>query len=73
VLALFTFSLSAATHGSGPSIATGIPAVVLYVFFYMVTAVPVCRGWLPPIIAAWLPNLIVIGATAAMMRRRAGI
>jgi Lipopolysaccharide export system permease LptF/LptG len=73
VLALFAFSLSAATRGCARSIAIGIPAVVLYVFSYTLTAVPVFNGWLPPMIAAWLPNLFFIGVTAAMMRWRADI
>jgi Lipopolysaccharide export system permease LptF/LptG len=73
VLGLFAYSLSAAMRGKARSIAIGIPASIVYVFFYLVTAVPVLTGWLAPSIAAWMPNIMFVTATVVLMRKRVHI
>lgn len=70
VMGLFAYHLSAAMEGRAGSIPIGIMALLAYVGCYVLSFM-VCMatiGWLPPLIAAWLPNLIFASLTVALAR-----
>jgi hypothetical protein len=68
VMGVFAYSLSAAMGGKARSIPIGIVASVVYLFSYLIFFLPVVWGWLPPLVGAWLPNVVFSIAIIVLVR-----
>jgi lipopolysaccharide export LptBFGC system permease protein LptF len=64
-LAVFAFSVAAAARGRWLAMASGLAAVVAYYSCYAIlpAPIPALSLWVPAVLAAWTPNLILALAT----------
>jgi lipopolysaccharide export system permease protein len=73
IFALIAFPLSLRPHRSGPGMGIGLSFIVLVAYFLIyIPAQTVSEGpLLSPVLAAWLPNLVVGCAGAVLLARAA--
>lgn len=71
LFALLAVPLGLRPHRSGPSVGLGLTILVLlgYYILYSISMTLGQGGRLPPIIAAWLPNVILAAAALLLVRR----
>jgi lipopolysaccharide export system permease protein len=73
IFALIALPLSLRPHRSGPSVGVGLSILVLAVYYLILIPAQVASDGqlLSPVLAAWLPDLLVGGAGAVLLVRAA--
>lgn len=71
VIILFAAPLATSSHRSGPAYGVGISLAItiVYLMLLKVAGAAGATGALPPMLAAWLPNLAFLVAAGVMMTR----
>ncbi len=74
VLAILGVLLSIGHHrsGKGASFGVSLGVIFIYIMFLNIGIVMANRGVVSPYIGVWLPNLLLIGGTALLYKRKAG-
>ena len=73
IFALIALPLSIRPHRSGPSMGFGLSILVLVAYYLIAIPSQLASdgGALPPVLAAWLPDLLIGGAAAILLARAA--
>ena len=72
VLGTFAYAVATATRFRLASIMIGVVGSILYWFSFVLVALPVFRGWIPPFAGAWIPNVLYSVFTTVLITRGSG-
>lgn len=74
VLAILGVLLSIGHHrsGKGASFGVSLGVIFTYIVFLNVGMVMANKGVVSPYMGVWLPNLLLVGGTALLYKRKAG-